>query len=90
MGQRPEALPTSSLHTAAVSCAQHTAPKEDALPTPAPTDPETIDVRPEIAALIDQLPPIALLRLWRVLLVWTTRRPGQRRGTRPVGGRTEA
>jgi len=40
-------------------------------------------MRAEIDRLIDQLPPIALLRLWRLLLTWTARRPQRRRV--PVG-----
>jgi hypothetical protein len=52
---------------------------------PAPTDPEAFDVRAEIDRLIDQLPPIALLRLWRLLVTWTAR--PQRR--RVPGGRRE-
>ena len=60
------------------------------MPTPAPTDTETIDVRAEIDRLLDQLPPIALLRLWRLLIAWTSTRPQRRREERPVGGRREA
>jgi hypothetical protein len=57
------------------------------MPTPAPTDPETIDLRAQIDAMIDQLPPIALLRLWRLLITWTAPRPQRRRV--PVGRREE-
>ena len=59
------------------------------MPTPAPRDPETIDMRAEIDRLIDQLPPIALLRLWRLLIAWTAPRLQRRRGTMPVRGRRE-
>ena len=57
------------------------------MPTPAPRDHETIDVRAQIDALIDQVPPIALLRLWRLLITWTALRPQRRRV--PVGARRE-
>ena len=52
------------------------------MPTPAPTDLEVIDVRAEIDRLIDQLPPIALLRLWRLLITWTAPRSQRRHGRR--------
>jgi len=55
------------------------------MPSPAPTDTETIDVRAEIDRLIAQLPPIALRRLWRLLLAWTAPQPQRRR--MPVGRR---
>ena len=49
------------------------------MPSPAPTDTETIDLRAEIDRLIAQLPPSALLRLWRLLVTWKTPRPRGRR-----------
>jgi len=58
--------------------------EETPMPSPAPTDTETIDVRAEIDRLIDQLPSIALLRLWRPLVIWTARPPRRRV---PVGRR---
>jgi len=57
------------------------------MPTPAPTETESIDLRAEIDRLIAQLPPIALLRLWRLLVTWTAPRPQRRRV--PVSGRRE-
>ena len=52
------------------------------MPSPAPRDTETIDVRAQIDALIDQFPPSVLLRLWRLLITWTAPRPQRRRGRR--------
>jgi hypothetical protein len=43
-------------------------------------DPNTIDLRAEIDALIAQLPMAGLMRLWRLLLAWTRPRPQPRRG----------
>ena len=63
--------------------------EETPMPSPIPTDHETIDVRAELDRLIDQLPPIALLRLWRLLIAWTAPRLQRRRGTMPVRGRRE-
>src|SRR5262252_7833089 len=56
----------------------HMSPQTRRRPPCRPLPHETIDVRAQIDALIDQLPPIALLRLWRLLITWTALRPPNR------------
>ena len=83
-------ISSPGLHTRGIGCVPLIPSDEEKLPmpTPAPSDPEAIDVRAEIDRLIDALPPIALLRLWRLLIAWTAPRSQRRR--RPAGRREGA